>query len=749
MMRSLFSGVSGIKVHQTRMDVIGNNIANINTIGFKGSRTTFSDMLSQLQSSATAATDNLGGVNPRQVGLGVNVGSIDLIFTDSSPQSTGKNTDLALTGNGLFCLKDGTQSYFTRNGSFLFDEQGHYVMSGTGFRVQGWNAVDGVINTNGATTDVIVAVGKTMEATATSQITYDGNLDKELRIIESISYTASSNENADETLVVTKEQPYSTAISITLPTEFVDDRESDDPQASVTATLVSSTQYAVNADVSDEITAHYVRGDEDTDNPGQYFYNIIYTNSKGEEIIRGVSENSMTAAPTAEATVTATATAESIAEEPTNISVNVDGKNVVAATITFKDGTTANVTNGYYEVGKTVPITTLATIYDSLGGRHEISLLIDKDPESAGGDATPTDADAIASGKIKYTYADDTGALKTVTLSVNNAAITSTETTTTDESGQEVTITNKLYSKTYDVTRRLAVTGGDNADPAAHIADDGYVYTNRETGHILTTEEANTVDTDTLTYTTNLTVLHETDPIYDNRWRIYIAPDTGEKGPAANYDNDDSTVFTNSYTRSFETGNAEADGSSTTGTMNFMPYLYFSDRGAFINNGRTDNASITFTYGDGNGAASNQAILNFDNLTQYANSTTSFPTTNGNTAGVLLDVAVDNAGIISGTYSNGLIRKEAQVAVAQFSNPTGLTKAQSTIYKESSNSGTANIKTVEDFGLSVTASALEMSNVDLATEFSEMIITQRGFQANSKITTTSDEMLETLVNMKR
>ena len=101
MMRSLFSGVAGIKVHQTRMDVIGNNIANINTIGFKGSRTTFSDMLSQLQSAASSATDTRGGVNPRQIGLGVSVESIDLLFSDSSPQSTGKNTDLALSGNGL------------------------------------------------------------------------------------------------------------------------------------------------------------------------------------------------------------------------------------------------------------------------------------------------------------------------------------------------------------------------------------------------------------------------------------------------------------------------------------------------------------------------------------------------------------------------------------------------------------------------------------------------------------------------
>lgn len=567
MMRSLFSGVAGIKVHQTRMDVIGNNIANINTIGFKGSRTTFSDMLSQLQSAASSATDTRGGVNPRQIGLGVSVESIDLIFTDSSPQSTGKNTDLALSGNGLFYLKDGNQSYYTRNGSFLFDEQGNYVMAGTGLHVQGWNATaEGVINTNGATTDVIVPVGKTMEAAETTQIDYKGNLDKESKMIKSITFTKS---------------------------------------ASVT---------------DDEANAVVTRDDE----------------------------NNVT-------------------------SVNVDGKNVIAATITYRDDTTLTVTSGYYEVGRSVPITTLATIYDSLGGRHEVTILLDKDPAST--DAGLTDEDAIATGR--YTFVDSDGITRNLTRTVENDTIT--------------------YS---------------------YVDDEGVTRYLDET-------DAETVST-----------------TFDNRWRAYIAPGVGEAGPA-------SQDFRNSYTRSEETENPEADGSSTTGTMNAISYLYFNDKGAYVNNGRDESGSITFNYGDGNGAASNQSILDFTGLTQYANSTTSFPSTNGNPAGVLQSVAVDSNGIISGTYTNGLIRSEAQIAVAQFSNSSGLTKVGSTIYQESNNSGNANIRTVADFGLNVVSSALEMSNVDLATEFSEMIITQRGFQANSKMTTVSDEMLETLVNMKR
>ena len=118
MMRSLFSGVAGLKSHQTRMDVIGNNIANVNTVGFKSNRVTFADTLYQTNSGASAPTDNKGGTNPKQIGLGTGVASIDTIFTDGSVQSTGKNTDLCLSGSGLFIVKDASGTYYTRDGAF-------------------------------------------------------------------------------------------------------------------------------------------------------------------------------------------------------------------------------------------------------------------------------------------------------------------------------------------------------------------------------------------------------------------------------------------------------------------------------------------------------------------------------------------------------------------------------------------------------------------------------------------------------
>ena len=176
MMRSLFSGVSGLKSHQTRMDTIGNNIANVNTTGFKSSRTTFADTLSQTLTGASAPSDNLGGTNPKQIGLGTGVASIDTIFTDGSVQSTGKNTDLCLSGSGLFVVGKGNQTYYTRDGAFEFDADGNYVLPSSGLFVQGWTATNGVLNTSGAAGKITVPSGKSMAAAATTTATYSNNL---------------------------------------------------------------------------------------------------------------------------------------------------------------------------------------------------------------------------------------------------------------------------------------------------------------------------------------------------------------------------------------------------------------------------------------------------------------------------------------------------------------------------------------------------------------------------------------------
>ena len=180
MMRSLFSGVSGLKNHQTRMDVIGNNIANVNTTGFKASRVNFQDILSQTLQGASAAQGNTSGTNPMQIGLGMGLASIDTLFTDGSVQSTGKQTDLAIQGQGFFVVSDngGTNQYYTRAGNFDFDSAGNYNLPGTGLQVMGYDVdkATGVVDTSKLVPITITEAEKTMPPKASSDLTFTNNL---------------------------------------------------------------------------------------------------------------------------------------------------------------------------------------------------------------------------------------------------------------------------------------------------------------------------------------------------------------------------------------------------------------------------------------------------------------------------------------------------------------------------------------------------------------------------------------------
>lgn len=481
MMRSLYSGVSGLKNHQTRMDVVGNNISNVNTTGFKSSRVTFSDTLSQTLSGASAPTENRGGTNPKQIGLGSATSSIDMLFTDGSVQSTGVNTDLCLSGNGLFIVKDGNLSYYTRNGNFKFDNKGYYVNS-DGLRVQGWSATTpgDAINTNGQPSEICIPAGKTMAAAATKVATFSNNL------------------NAAEPRI-----------------------------KSMTVTYTDGTTKDVDA---------------------------AYTNA----VIVGKQ---------------------------------YDGKDVASITLKMTDGTTTTETSGAFKLNNSKPKTTIATVYDSLGNAHNVTVYMTK---------------------------------------------------------------TKVDSK------------------------DG------------------------------------------NQWTVSLNPDgTGTQ-----------TI-------------TESDGTTT--TVNMTDAVLQFDVNGGLKNG-SGSATLTLT----NGAGDNQAVnLTFDSVTQYAGSNTAFASTDGNAAGTLKTVSIDSNGVITGTYTNGLNVQEAQVAIAQFNNAAGLTKTGNSLYTESNNSGNPNTGTISDLGCTVTPSALEMSNVDMASELTDMIVTQRGYQSNSKIITVSDELLETLINMKR
>ncbi|MBW3113865.1 flagellar hook protein FlgE [Bacillus sp. MCCB 382] len=175
MLRSMYSGISGMKNFQTKLDVIGNNIANVNTYGYKKGRVTFQDLMNQTVSGASRATANRGGQNAKQVGLGSSLSSIDTIQTQGSLQTTGRSLDVAISGDGYFVVRQGNNEMFTRAGNFYLDSNGNLV-TGQGNLVQGYpvNAA-GEVNKSGAE-DIKIDTNTTMAPQATTEASYNGNL---------------------------------------------------------------------------------------------------------------------------------------------------------------------------------------------------------------------------------------------------------------------------------------------------------------------------------------------------------------------------------------------------------------------------------------------------------------------------------------------------------------------------------------------------------------------------------------------
>ncbi len=178
MLRSLFAGVSGLRNHQVRMDVIGNNIANVNTVGFKASRVNFAEALSQTIRGAQAPSEARGGMNAMQVGLGVQVGSIDTLFTQGNLQYTGNLTDLAIQGDGFLVVGDGLRRFYTRDGAVVMDADGNLVHASSGLRLMGWQAdATGAVDTAGPLAPLTIPVGTQIPPRATARATLAGNLD--------------------------------------------------------------------------------------------------------------------------------------------------------------------------------------------------------------------------------------------------------------------------------------------------------------------------------------------------------------------------------------------------------------------------------------------------------------------------------------------------------------------------------------------------------------------------------------------
>lgn len=188
MVRALSSAVSGLRNQQTKMDVIGNNVSNVNTVAFKAGRVTFKEGFAQLVSSASRPTDSIGGIDPEQVGLGSQIGSIDTNFTQGNLETTGNNTDLAIQGPSFFVMKKGAETFYTRAGNFQVDSNGTLISPDNGYTVQGRMATNGKLSDS--VSSLQIPLGQTTPANATTKVSVTGNLDASAPVFDKGSASA-------------------------------------------------------------------------------------------------------------------------------------------------------------------------------------------------------------------------------------------------------------------------------------------------------------------------------------------------------------------------------------------------------------------------------------------------------------------------------------------------------------------------------------------------------------------------------
>ncbi|WP_408954544.1 flagellar basal-body rod protein FlgF [Natroniella sp. ANB-PHB2] len=272
MLRSMFAGVSGLGAHMDKMDVISNNISNVNTTGFKSSRATFQSMLSQTMEGASAPQDGRGGTNPQQVGLGVSLGSIDKSMEQGSLESTGRNTDLAIEGDGFFVVNDGTSDLYTRAGNTNFDRDGYLVNSSNGYRMQGWMAdADENIDSNQPLEDI--SLRQSMDANATSEITYDGNLSADVPgISDEDDYESADGFNLDNE--TTRDQILEYLVTDSIPVEDDEEFEADFAQFEESTRYTSIQSYDSQGRTYD-VNVAFTRVGEGNGDGGEWEWNIV------------------------------------------------------------------------------------------------------------------------------------------------------------------------------------------------------------------------------------------------------------------------------------------------------------------------------------------------------------------------------------------------------------------------------------------------------------------------------------------
>ncbi|EOT0233751.1 flagellar hook protein FlgE [Campylobacter jejuni] len=838
MMRSLWSGVSGLQAHQVAMDVEGNNISNVNTTGFKYSRADFGTMFSQTVKIATAPTDGRGGSNPLQIGLGVSVSSTTRIHSQGSVQTTDKNTDVAINGDGFFMVSDdgGLTRYLTRSGDFKLDAYGNFV-NNAGFVVQGWNINWDTQSIDSSRTpqNIFIDPGMHIPAAKSTEVAIKANLNSGLNIgtasrpiygLDSIhGFNKKTGETKDENDTGTTQFYTTSKNSVEVTEKGVD-----------AGALFNANGTGLNLREGQGIWVSYADAKFSTDVPnGVNVFNpntqatqngVIFWGDENNAVnlditLNGVriQNNSIKSLDQAIEYIN-TFTAPTDTREGTGVKAvrKADGSGIEFIN-TNADGTTDNMKN----------IDLVVNQANTAGERHNLTWQANNNSfqaasrkQGANSVWIPGNNPVNGTERIqivtahKYVYSstpvqldpmynpDGGPAFNQANINtpgtaennyrnaVNGSLLNTTvRTFRTTEDLRELLQRDARYGVDYDGSGGFEADGSDVNEgvkvtvgaTGEFIISNPNVQSTPPNGIVQNNRRPHDISFNVTAYTDAKGKV-STNMAFTNIFKGFDGVLT-----VGNSNRQSEQLFLSAFSAGLEI--FDSLGSKHTIEVQFVKQSTTQDGGnewqmiirvpepaeinttgegpnnivvgtaRFNNDGSLASYNPkTLNFSPNNGAAPNQQIkLSFGTsgsndglVSSNSASTLTGQATDGYTSGNLKPdaIRVDDKGNILGEFTNGKTFAVAKIAMASVANNSGLEEIGGNLFKVTANSGAIVVGEAGTGGRGeMKTSALEMSNVDLSRSLTELIIIQRGYQANSKTISTSDQMLQTLIQLKQ
>lgn len=838
-MRSLWSGVSGLQAHQVAMDVEGNNISNVNTTGFKYSRADFGTMFSQTVKIATAPTDGRGGSNPLQIGLGVSVSSTTRIHSQGSVQTTDKNTDVAINGDGFFMVSDdgGLTRYLTRSGDFKLDAYGNFV-NNAGFVVQGWNINWDTQSIDSSRTpqNIFIDPGMHIPAAKSTEVAIKANLNSGLNIgnaarplyaldsIHGFNKKTGETKNENDTGIT---QFYTTSKNgIEVTEKGVD-----------AGALFNGKGQGLNLREGQGIWVSYANSTFSTDKGNSNVFdpnnktaqnNVIFWGDQNKPVIMDITLNGV---QIRNDNIKSLDEAIAYINTFTNPADGRDGTGVIATKkedgsgITFtnqnSNGTTDNMKNIDLQINtgnqagelQNVPVANGNFNWNAMNLN---SLAAQDDSKWIAGNFQNNGNRVKVITAHKYVYSSNPvqiapmynpdggktwnqGDMNTAGTPENNYRLamngalfnTQVRTFRTTEDLRELLQRDARYGVDYDGSGSFEANGSD--------VNEGVTITITENGNFsisnpnkTTTPPAGIQQNNRTNHDLNFNVTAYTDALgkvstNDAFTKIFKAFDGVQT--VGSQKKESEQLKLSAFSAGLEI--YDSLGSKHTLEVQFVKQSTTQDGGnewqmiirvpepaeinttgegpnnivvgtaRFNNDGSLASYNPkTLNFSPNNGAAPNQQIkLSFGTsgsndglVSSNSASTLTGQATDGYTSGNLKPdaIRVDDKGNILGEFTNGKTFAVAKMAMASVANNSGLEEIGGNLFKVTANSGAIVVGEAGTGGRGeMKTSALEMSNVDLSRSLTELIIIQRGYQANSKTISTSDQMLQTLIQLKQ